>query len=509
MKVKTNFKKMYLIDDDMYNTINSKMLDRDNIQNQHYENRFNPTIHLNQNPPLETHYTTHNIKSQTPSLNNHNPQFEGISHHPKNENELVNTSNSITFNADVEEKRKNTFSNQNVQENSINKTTNNENQPQEKIEEVKKKFLSSPLNQQISDLGNVDRQGIDDTSCIECDKKNEKDESSKLHNLPAKRVPMDVNETKHSMLSKNDSKQFRVEDRKYDTHQTSQFKPLENQTNQVSSIFPNTNSDSSQFLQYSEPHSLQYLNSVENYPMEVDTNIQSSNHPIMLMNRNVNPQIQQNNVLSKSSHKEYNQFNQPSTNFSGDNFNPPPSLEYSRKDITPSALEYRKPLKLKFDSSNQALIQPPIKDKSTKHMIKNEVLNHNTPSKNQNKEMGVVVRKIENLPSLKNRSSTDIEKRIERKSKDFSNGINQKVKYTCTICNTDFKKQSALLRHNKNFHEAFHQLNKGEKRKLPEVYFKPVKKVKHQKDMKRKSVYPIEFSPKKLKSLGYYESYEK
>ena len=169
MKVKTNFKKMYLIDDDMYNTINSKMLDRDNIQNQHYENRFNPTIQLNQNPPLETHYTTHNIKSQTPSLNNHNPQFEGISHHPKNENELVNTSNSITFNADVEEKRKNTFSNQNVQENSINKTTNNENQPQEKIEEVKKKFLSSPLNQQISDLGNVDRQGIDDTSCIECD----------------------------------------------------------------------------------------------------------------------------------------------------------------------------------------------------------------------------------------------------------------------------------------------------------------------------------------------------
>ena len=83
MKVKTNFEKMYLIDDDMYNTINSKMLVKDNIQNQHYENRFNPTIHLNQNPPLETHYTSHNTKSQTPSLNNHNPQFEGISHHPK------------------------------------------------------------------------------------------------------------------------------------------------------------------------------------------------------------------------------------------------------------------------------------------------------------------------------------------------------------------------------------------------------------------------------------------
>lgn len=509
MKVKTNFKKMYLIDDDMYNTINSKMLVKDNIQNQHYENRFNPTIHLNQNPPLETHYTSHNTKSQTPSLNNHNPQFEGISHHPKNENELVNTSNSITFDADVGEKRKNTFSNQYVQENSINKTSNNENQPQEKIEDIKKKFLISSLNQQISDLGNVNRQGIDDKSCIECDKKNEKDESSKLHNLPAKSLPMDVNETKHSISSKNDSKQFRVEEKKYNTNQTPQFKPLENQTNQISTIFPNTNSDLSQFLQYSEPHSLQYLNSRENHPMEVDTNMQSNNHPIMLMNHDVNPQIQQNNLLSKPSQKEYNQLHQPSTNFSGVNFNPPPSLEYSRKDITPSAIEYRKPLKLKFDSSNQALIQPPIKDKSTKHIIKNEVFNNNSPSKNQNKEMGVVVRKIENLPSLKDRSSTEIEKRIERKSKDFSNDVNQKVKYICTICNTDFKKQSALLRHNKNFHEAFHQLDKGEKRKLPEAYFEPVKKVKHQKDMKRKSVYPIEFSPKKLKPLGYYESYEK
>ena len=72
---------MFLIDDDMYNKINSKMLERDNIQKQYYE--FNPTTYLNPNPPLKTHYTTHDIKSQPPSLNNHNPQFEGISYHPK------------------------------------------------------------------------------------------------------------------------------------------------------------------------------------------------------------------------------------------------------------------------------------------------------------------------------------------------------------------------------------------------------------------------------------------
>merc|ERR1712212_1458019 len=35
------------------------------------------------------------------------------------------------------------------------------------------------------------------------------------------------------------------------------------------------------------------------------------------------------------------------------------------------------------------------------------------------------------------------------------------VFYTCTRCNTNFKKQSSLMNHNKRFHAAFDQVEKG------------------------------------------------
>ena len=42
------------------------------------------------------------------------------------------------------------------------------------------------------------------------------------------------------------------------------------------------------------------------------------------------------------------------------------------------------------------------------------------------------------------------------------------VFYTCTRCNTNFKKQSSLMNHNKRFHAAFDQVEKGHKRKSKE-----------------------------------------
>ena len=42
------------------------------------------------------------------------------------------------------------------------------------------------------------------------------------------------------------------------------------------------------------------------------------------------------------------------------------------------------------------------------------------------------------------------------------------VFYTCTRCNTNFKKQSSLMNHNKRFHAAFDQVEKGYKRKPKE-----------------------------------------
>merc|ERR1711888_441877 len=40
-----------------------------------------------------------------------------------------------------------------------------------------------------------------------------------------------------------------------------------------------------------------------------------------------------------------------------------------------------------------------------------------------------------------------------------------KITFKCTLCDTDFAKKSSLMRHNKRFHEAFHQIEKGIKRK--------------------------------------------
>jgi len=42
------------------------------------------------------------------------------------------------------------------------------------------------------------------------------------------------------------------------------------------------------------------------------------------------------------------------------------------------------------------------------------------------------------------------------------------VFYTCTRCNTNFTKQSSLMNHNKRFHAAFEQVEKGHKRKPKE-----------------------------------------
>merc|ERR1711984_38308 len=40
-----------------------------------------------------------------------------------------------------------------------------------------------------------------------------------------------------------------------------------------------------------------------------------------------------------------------------------------------------------------------------------------------------------------------------------------KITFKCTLCDTDFARKSSLMRHNKCFHEAFHQIEKDIKRK--------------------------------------------
>ena len=63
------------------------------------------------------------------------------------------------------------------------------------------------------------------------------------------------------------------------------------------------------------------------------------------------------------------------------------------------------------------------------------------------------------------------------------------VFYTCTRCNTNFKKQSSLMNHNKRFHAAFDQVLKGHKRKPKEEvlpYDVPLLKQQKARGVKRR-----------------------
>ena len=63
------------------------------------------------------------------------------------------------------------------------------------------------------------------------------------------------------------------------------------------------------------------------------------------------------------------------------------------------------------------------------------------------------------------------------------------VFYTCTRCNTNFKKQSSLMNHNKRFHAAFDQVEKGHKRKPKEEvlpYGVPLLKQQKARGVKRR-----------------------
>ena len=65
------------------------------------------------------------------------------------------------------------------------------------------------------------------------------------------------------------------------------------------------------------------------------------------------------------------------------------------------------------------------------------------------------------------------------------------VFYTCTRCNTNFRKQSSLMNHNKRFHAAFDQVEKGHKRKPKEEvlpYDVPLLKQQKTRGVKRRYV---------------------
>ena len=62
------------------------------------------------------------------------------------------------------------------------------------------------------------------------------------------------------------------------------------------------------------------------------------------------------------------------------------------------------------------------------------------------------------------------------------------ITYICTRCNTHFKKESSLLRHNKRFHPEFEQTVKGKKRESNEEITHGVRKIAKLNGQKRKRI---------------------
>ena len=76
------------------------------------------------------------------------------------------------------------------------------------------------------------------------------------------------------------------------------------------------------------------------------------------------------------------------------------------------------------------------------------------------------------------------------------------VIFKCTLCNTDFSRKSSLMKHNKRFHEAFYQIEKGIKRKsnFEETHNKRFKSTRGEK--RKLGVYSVP-------SLGWIEQKHK
>ena len=84
-----------------------------------------------------------------------------------------------------------------------------------------------------------------------------------------------------------------------------------------------------------------------------------------------------------------------------------------------------------------------------------------------------------------------------------------KITFKCTLCDTDFGRKSSLIKHNKRFHQAFNQIEKGIKRKS-NFYEIPNKRFKSTRGEKRKMITREFISPPNKKprtELATYEPY--
>ena len=171
-------------------------------------------------------------------------------------------------------------------------------------------------------------------------------------------------------------------------------------------------------------------------------------------------------------------------------YNQPPPLQYN----APSSIDYNNPLHLQYNqppplqynaSSSIDYNHPPhiqyIQPAPLNH-IQPSQLQYNSPAQIEHKQPAQLTHQTSLTPLTSNRVNESSQKYIDCDDKtkvpaiykDYNSlskdqDAKTKITFKCTICNTDFNKKLSLMRHNRDFHDAFYQTEKGIKRKTTNI----------------------------------------
>ena len=203
---------------------------------------------------------------------------------------------------------------------------------------------------------------------------------------------------------------------------------------------------------------------------------------------------------------EYNQptpieYNQPTPI----EYNQPASIEYNQ----PEPIEYNKPATLQYTKHTpieyiqpptHALVPAPAPTPAFTHALAPIRTPAPAPAPTPVPTLAPISAPTNNLQTSQscdecNQTKLPMITRDKRCDKT-------KITFKCTLCDTDFARKSSLMRHNKRFHEAFHQIEKGIKRKsnFEETHNKRFKSTRGEK--RKLGVYSVP-------SLGWIEQKHK
>ena len=480
MRVKSNFKKMYLIDETVFNQISSKLPP--------YQSTYYPKTQVKVNTPIQIHPNSSHVKHED----------MGKSSFPdKSQNESQKVSNDLTDDYQVKDNSSTESEVNNIDSEYMENTVFEKNPGSDEIKQqfsdtykdstLKPNFIESnskmsqkstkqskpytqtkdnstlfPYNNSEKSVEQFsDRMEYNAESCEECNEKSLKNESrvrqltSQTKNgtsadrfrsqpLTTEDTPMEIEDRRLQLIPKYEvyqldypKQQQRSQDTKMDVDERSVvLRPSYSLEKNEAYSPTNPNSEVTSTVHYLPQYQALPLDKLRLEPTLSNTPLQKNDEAGIGVE-----------TLSLSQPREL------------------PSLKY-QNDREYQPLTYTQPLPVQYETRERRVDVPSA--------IKSHDLN---PTVNQ-------------------------EQVVSRKS-------STKVTYTCTICNEDFKSKSTLIRHNKNIHEAFYQTVKGEKRKKNEGKFYPNKKFKNRTGDKRKNQSAITDNVKKLKSLEKvnYETY--